>query len=321
MTIYAYVHANLTSVGGPSNGIVLDAIAQEIDIATNRVVWEWDALKHVPLNASYLKYVPGYAYDFFHMNSIQGLGDGHVLISGRDTWTVYSVNEKTGKIDWELGGRHPTFFMGSGSHFYWQHDAEEHANGLISVFDNGSNGATNNESQSRAIQIHIAFGSKHATLARADLHSPPVLATSMGENQLLFNKNVFVGWGKAPTFSEFSPGGTQLYKAWFKSPVASYRGYRFADFAGQPLGQPAVAVRNSSGGKVKVYVSWNGSTLVRQWRLMAGSSSKSLHQVATKSWTSFETTIVASKANYFQVQALSGKGHVLAHGTSAVIHG
>jgi hypothetical protein len=321
VTVYAPVHADLKSVGGPANGTVYDCIAQQINIATNRVVWEWDAMRHVPLNASYLRYRGG-AYDFFHMNSIQELGNGHVLLSARHTWAVYSINKKTGKIDWVLGGRHSTFFRDAGSHVFWQHDAEMHNNGLLTVFDNGSNGGSPNENQSRAVAIHLNFATKHATLVHAYLHSPSVLAASMGENQLLFNKNVFVGWGAAPTFSEYSPSGAQLYKAWFRSPVDSYRGYRFASFVGQPTGPPAIAVRNSShSGSVNVYASWNGSTLIRRWRLLAGSTSGSLHQVATKSWNAFETTIQAAKANFFEVQALDAHGNVLPHGTSAAVHG
>ena len=41
MQIWSPVRANLTSVGGPANGTVIDWIIQEIDIATNKVIWEW----------------------------------------------------------------------------------------------------------------------------------------------------------------------------------------------------------------------------------------------------------------------------------------
>jgi hypothetical protein len=321
VTVYAPVHANLRSVGGPANGIVYDSIAQQINIATNRVVWEWDPLKHVPVNASYLHYNGG-AYDYFHMNSIQELGNGHILISARHTWAVYSINKQTGNIDWALGGRHSTFFRDRGSHVYWQHDAEMHNNGLLTVFDNGTNGGFHNESQSRAVAIHLNFATKHATLVHAYLHSPPVLAASMGETQLLFNNNVFVGWGASPTFSEYTQAGTQLYKAWFHSPVDSYRGFRFNNFVGQPTGPPAIAVRKSStAGKDKVFASWNGSTQVARWRVLAGSSAGSLHQVATKAWKAFETTIQVAKAKFFEVEALDAHGNVLPHGTSSVVHG
>jgi hypothetical protein len=55
--------------------------------------------------------------------------------------------------------------------------------------------------------------------------------------------------------------------------------------------------------------------------LLAGSTPGSLHQVATKSWNAFETTIQVAKANFFEVQALGAHGNVLPHGTSAAVHG
>lgn len=322
VTVYAPVHTNLRSVGGPSNGVVFDCIAQEINIATNRVVWEWDALRHVPLNASYAHYRSGQPFDFFHMNSIQDLGDGHVIISARHTWAVYSIDKSTGKISWVLGGRHPTFWMGSGTHFYWQHDAQLHNNGLLTVFDDGSGDGVKNESQSRALAIHLDTRTWHASLVHAYLHSPPVSADSMGSTELMSNHKVFVGWGAAPSFSEFTSGGSQIFKAWFTSPVDSYRGYRFNSFMGEPLGPPAIAARRSpAAGEDNVYVSWNGSTLVNKWRLRAGAKKSSLHAVKTVPWAAFETTIRTASAHYYQVQALTSKGRALKHGTSGVIAG
>ena len=123
ISIWSPVQTDLTSVGGPSKGPSFDWIIQEIDIATGEVVWEWHALGHVPVKDSYQPYVSGQPYDYFHLNSIQQLPDGNVLISSRDTWAVYLINKKTGKIMWKLGGKHSSFTMRSGTNFEWQHDA------------------------------------------------------------------------------------------------------------------------------------------------------------------------------------------------------
>jgi len=79
VTIYAPVHTNLTSVGGPSNGVVFDCIAQEINIKTNRVLWEWNALSHVPVYDSYAHYSAGQPRDYFNMNSIQHIPNDTAL--------------------------------------------------------------------------------------------------------------------------------------------------------------------------------------------------------------------------------------------------
>ncbi len=321
VTVYAPVHTNLTSVGGPSNGVVFDCIAQEINIKTNRVLWEWNALDHVPVYDTYAHYSGG-PFDYFHMNSIQQLPNGHVIISSRHMWAVYSIDMKTGKIDWTLGGRHSYFWMGSGTHFYWQHDATLHAGGLMTIFDDGAGDGGLNENQSRALAIHLNIQSRHATLDQAYLHNPPVLTTSMGSTQVVQDHNVFVGWGGAPSFSEYTQGGDEIFKGDFQRPVSSYRAYRSGGFIGRPVSAPVIAVRKASkGGGDNIYASWNGSSLVTKWRVRAGSSKSKLSSVKVVSWAGFETTIKVSKAKYFQVVALDGKGHALPHGTSRVVAG
>ena len=57
----------------------------------------------------------------FHINSIQPLADGSLVISARDTWTAYDISHKTGAILWRLGGMRSSFRMGRGTSFAFQH--------------------------------------------------------------------------------------------------------------------------------------------------------------------------------------------------------
>ena len=81
LTAYSLVSADLSSVGGPRNGIVQDAIVQEVDIKTGLVMFEWHAYGHVPLTDSYSTSPrsAGEPYDYFHVNSISPdpWGDGN----------------------------------------------------------------------------------------------------------------------------------------------------------------------------------------------------------------------------------------------------
>jgi hypothetical protein len=63
---------DLTAVGGPEDGKILDNIIQEIDIETDELLWTWRASEHYNLLDSYMEYKhgPG-AYDYIHMNSVQ----------------------------------------------------------------------------------------------------------------------------------------------------------------------------------------------------------------------------------------------------------
>jgi hypothetical protein len=318
--IWSPVQANLTSVGGPVNGSVYDWIIQEIDLKTGKVIWEWHALNHIPIGASYQKYIPGQPYDYLHLNSIQQLPDGRILISGHSTWAVYSIEKKTGRIAWRLGGKHSSYRMGTGVRFFWQHDAQLHGHGLLTVFDDGAY-TTKQEPQSRALLIHL--GNHQASLIHAYTHNPPVVATAAGSVQILPNHNVFVGWGFAPYFSEYLGSGShrQIFSDGFLHPIESYRAYR-QRWTGHPPWSPAIAVRRTSTpNQYRVYVSWNGATQVARWRVLVGPSSTGpFRRKKTVGWASFETRIpVSTHAAYFEVQGLGRSGKVLHSGTSAAV--
>ena len=317
--IWSPVQRNLTSVGGPTNGTVFDWIIQEIDIATGKVIWQWHALGHVPLTDSYERYSPGQPYDYFHLNSIQQLPSGRILISARHTWAVYSIVKKTGKIAWELGGKHSNFRMGTGTNFEWQHDASLHGHGVLTLFDDAA--TPKEEPQSRALVLHLS--NHQATLIHAYTHNRPVLSTAAGSVQILPNHNVFVDWGQAPFFGEYKGSGShaQIFSDGFNRPIESYRAYR-EPWSGHPPWSPGIAVRKgSSANQFNVYASWNGATQVGRWRVLVGPSKTGPFTAKrTVSWASFETRIsVSSKAAYVKVQALGKKGKPLAGGSSRAI--
>ena len=312
--VHANLRANLTSVGGPRNGVVADSIIQEIDIATNRVVWEWSALGHLPLRDSYATYQRGVPFDAFHLNAIQQLRGGNLLVSLRHLWAVFSINKRTGKINWELGGKHSSFGIGPGAHFEWQHDARLHGHGLLTVFDNGA-GLTGSEDQSRALEI--ALRGRTATLVHAYAHVPPLLAWAEGSTQILPSGNVFVGWGLAPIFSEYTPAGRQVSTGQFRSSVSSYRAYRDR-WTGEPVWPPSIDVKPAGADKISVYASWNGATQVARWRVLAGASKTAMRPVAAAPRSGFETGIaVDSSRPFVEVQGLAASGRLL--GTSKVV--
>ena len=310
------VKANLTSVGGPPNGTVFDYVLQEIDIRTGKLLWEWHALGHIPLNASYAS-PQGSHFDFLHLNSIEQLPNGNLLISARNTWAIYEIDKHTGRIIWSLGGKSSNFGIGSGANFSWQHDA--HLNGsTLTLFDDASNGSRQEEFQSSAKVLRLNFAARTATLVRHFDHTPPLIAPSQGSAQILPNGNMFVGWGAQPDFSEYRSGGQQIFTGGFPFLGAqSYRAYRF-QWSGQPLTKPALALLPQPDGSVAVYASWNGATDVASWRVLGGAARWSLHRLGGRTPTGFETQLRPhSEPDYFVVQAISSSGHVLA---SSAVH-
>lgn len=317
ITTYVPVHADLSSVGGPRNGRVLDGVVQEVDVATGQVLWEWHALGHVPLSDSELSHPhPRSAFDFFHINSIQELPDGNLLISARNTWAVYEVSRRTGRIIWQLGGKRSTFKSGAGVQFEWQHDARLQPDGTLTLFNNAA--MPREERQSSALTLKLDTGSMTASLVRRITHTPPVLAGSQGNVQPLANEDTFVGWGSEPFFSEHDSSGRQIFSAHFPRPTQSYRAFRYR-WDGRPSTTPDLSVTRTAA-KLTAYVSWNGATEVASWELLGGSSSAALHPLTRVPRRGFETALsVTSAPAQIAVQALDRAGHVLS--TSSVLAG
>jgi hypothetical protein len=128
LTSYAPATADLSAVAGPEAGAAWDGIAQEIDIETGEVLFEWHSLDHVGVEESYVHPPddPAYAYDYFHINSIDVDHDENLLVSARNTWTVYKIDRESGRVLWRLGGKKSDFEMGEGTRSALQHDARRH---------------------------------------------------------------------------------------------------------------------------------------------------------------------------------------------------
>ena len=311
LSAVAVEHADLTSVGGPRDGYVVDGIVQEVDIRTGDVLWEWHSFGHVPLSASYAP-PPRTSfplYDYFHLNSIQQLPNGNFLISARNTWAVYEISRRTGRVLWTLGGKYSDFATGQGTHFEWQHDVRLHGE-TLSLFDDA---ATPQEAfQSSAKLLRLDTRNHTVSLIQRFTHFPPVLTPEMGSTQTLPNGNVFVGWGSEPQFSEYTPTGRQIFNGAFPLGVTFYRIFRFP-WAGDPQTRPALALSPGADGRVRAYASWNGATQVAAWRVLGGPTGHDLAPLGvTVPSNGFETTIeVPRDPRYFAVQALDQKGSVL----------
>jgi hypothetical protein len=287
-------------------GDVIDSGFQEIDIATNRVRFEWHALGHIALSESYSNRQGDTPFDYFHINSVALGRDGNFLISARNTHAVYDINRRTGAVIWRLGGKRSDFAMGSGTTFAWQHDAQWRGPTTISIFDDGARPAV--EKESRALLLRVDLRQKKVTLMHAYSHPKHILSTSQGNMQVLPDGHVFVGWGSEPAFTEFARDGRVVFDGHFLKGADSYRAYKFV-WHGQPKGPPAVAVKTVEGGRVKVYASWNGATDISRWQVLTGKTATDLKPAATAMRGGFETSIeLRTKAKLFAVRALSASG-------------
>jgi hypothetical protein len=232
---YTTAVANLTSIGGRANQTVINGVVQEIDIATGKVLFQWNSADHVPYAQSEqpLPASSSTPWDWFHINAVKLDTDGNLLIDARDTWTTYKVSLATGNIIWQLGGKDSSFTLqaapgqvldNSSKIFAWQHDPEALGNDVYTFFDNESAG-TPQLPYSRAIYVKLNPVDHVATLLASDDQPEGLSAPSQGNAQTTLLGDLFVGWGALPYISEFDPSGHLIFNAEFPTGVNTYRAY------------------------------------------------------------------------------------------------
>jgi len=297
--------------------VVWQGIVQELDIQTGEVLFEWQSIEHVGLEETYITpsedHYPG--IDYFHINSIDVDHDNNLLISARETSTVYKIDRKTGEVIWRLGGKMSDFQMEQGARFAFQHDARRLPDGTISIFDNGTtvfqNGVPKAVEDSRAIVLEVDEELMRAKLVDEYTHPEGMRADAAGNTQVLPDGDVFVGWGRALAISEFSHEGDLLFDLRLPPQNRSYRAFRFP-WRGNATDRPACAAERTSQEEIRLYVSWNGATDVASWEVLAGPRAGRLKSLGSIPKEGFETAMVVRTADpYSVVMAKDRSGRVL----------
>jgi hypothetical protein len=310
ITAYREVPADLRAVGGPKNGWVWDSVVQELNVTTGKLLFDWHSLGHVPLSESLQanqkpaqtasKKAP---LDYFHVNSVADGPNGTILISARNTSTVYLL-ARNGSIVWRLGGKHSDFGPKPAVKFFYQHNARLHPDGTLSLFDNG--GIPRAEPYSRPLVLKLDQKTKRARILKTFVTPAKIASPYEGDIELLPDGGAFVGWGGVPKLTEFAPGGKVRFQ--MTLPYGdTYRAYRLP-WSGDPGGAPAVELKDG-----KVYVSWNGKLGIATWQVLDGAKT-----VATAPWSGLETAIpVANAPRSVTVRAVDAAGHTLGQATAS----
>lgn len=330
--------ADLSSVGGPKKGWVVDAIFYEIDIATNKILYQWHALDHLdrlPFKSSKLALgTDGYdgktqakAWNYFHINAVDRLnGKEGYIISSRYLSAVIGIQKNStnvlGVIAGDGGG---DFKVAANASFSFQHHVRQrppftYQNGrvvtnlVLSVFDNANSPVSNHSTQSSGLILDIDITARTATaVARYESHNTSLYSLAMGDFEYLSDGHKLIGYGLTPFIEEFDRQGKSVMTAQFgpiakgtSSPLGgifSYRAFR-APWMGCPRTYPALYAERVPGG-ARVYMSWNGNTEYNSWTLFAGNDQYNLDQVGGPvRRTGFETTLLITRnVTYVQARA------------------
>jgi hypothetical protein len=311
ITAYSELPADLSRVGGPKTGWLLDCVVEEIDVATGAVVFKWHSVGHVPLSDSREANAEPAQHaskkrplDYFHVNSVSDGPNNTILVSARNTSTIYDI-ARNGRIVWQFGGKHSTFGPASAVKLNYQHNARLHGS-LLTVFDNGA--IPPSEPFTRPMEIKLDFAHKRARIVKTFLRPKRLLSPFEGNLQVLQGGGAVIGWGGIPRVTEFDRAGKVVFE--LKLPYGdTYRGYRYR-WSARPDTDPLVGVADGA-----VLASWNGATGIARWRVLGGRDEDHLSPIATGAWNGLETRIAVAKLpKTIEVSALNASGHVI--GTS-----
>ncbi|PYI00177.1 arylsulfotransferase [Aspergillus ellipticus CBS 707.79] len=333
---------------------ILDTMFQEIDLETNEVLFHWRALDHInPVDSFEPR---GGGWDAYHLNSIEKTQAGNYLISIRHLHAIYLIDGQTGDIIWTLGGKNNNFVElppADGLQpiqplltMQWQHHAR-YVPGTnetqMTLFDNHSKDTSHGKCDTECSRgLHIAIDDTVSPptvqLLREFRHPSQLQAQSQGSVQTLNPVpddlgNVFIGWGRCPSFTEHTSTGETVmdvqFSPWHSDEIPdaldNYRAYKL-DWTATPWWDPAIAPRRNAKGEVVVYVSWNGATEVAKWVVRGASDERSIdagkgNMLATSRRTGFETKLTLGEKKtgwrYLRAEALDAQGNVL--GSSEVV--
>jgi hypothetical protein len=339
VTVYRNVAGqNLRRYGGSSHGTVYDVGVQEYSLANPHkptLVNTWDALNpgsvpNVPLSESEQPAAGkgtglGGSWDAYHINAVQVLPNGELLVTMRNTWAAYLIDANTGHVVWTLGGKASSFRSPASARFEWPHHAQLLPSGEVTLFDDNccklkpSGKFAKPRGPARGLVLKLDQTAHTASLVARYAHSPNLVVSFLGSMQLLPGSRALVGWGNQPFFSEYSKSGRQLLDVHFPRKDLSYRALFTSSWVGTPFYPPSSAIRTIRGQTI-VYASWNGATRVARWQVLGGSSASHLRRVASSARTGFETAISLGRHTFkvIAVRAVDSRGRLLG---SRLVHG
>jgi hypothetical protein len=229
---------DLSPYGGPTRATVIDAEVQEVT-RSGRRVWRWNSGDHLDLSESspFMKFIVEgpvktadgrNAYDIVHINSVERDGDS-VLISMRQTDSVYKVSRSTGAVEWKLGGTPTSESLAvegmpdSSLVITGAHDARLLPDRTLTLHDN----RTLSGRHPRAVRFRIDEAARSAALVEEVTDPGTVYSSCCGSARKLPRGNWVASWGSSGLVSELTPGGRRVFGLRFggRKGADSYRAF------------------------------------------------------------------------------------------------
>lgn len=274
-----------------TNHSYVDCFVEEVDPSGN-LVWSWDAKDHVHFMENKIQNavtIGGNLYaDVYHCNSIDVDPSGKdVMVSLRDTSSVYDINRAAGTIMWKLTGAlgngsivgdNAHVFTSTDTNISGQHDArfQSSDNGGIvdvSLFDDHTSCSSPStcppSAPARAVQYHIVNSATPAVTLTFAYPAPdgiPSAATGSFRRYAVTGGDNVIGWGfhggAGMTMSEVNNAGTPLLTFTFPGGLYTYRVLKVATlpFDINLLRQTAGVPHPSSARQLVHFAKLDGTT-------------------------------------------------------------
>ena len=211
--------------GGHPAANVTGAVIQELDVQKN-VIFQWRSWDHIPITDTYQDLTQA-RFGYIHVNSIElDETDGNIILCCRETSEVIKVSRVTGEVMWRMGAENNDFTFineheeNAPRYFKVPHDVRRHANGHLTMFDNGADEKDQERTYSRAVEYDLDEENKTATMVWEYRNDPDILALTGGDCIRLANGNTIIRWGgaakagEAPAMTEADPNGELVYEIW-----------------------------------------------------------------------------------------------------------
>ena len=260
---------------------------QEIDIASGKVLLEWHSLDHIPITESYWPRTVD--WDYVHLNSIAVDRDENLLVSSRNTHTIY-------KLDRTHAARSSGAWAASAatSAFGTEADVRLAARRPPPARRHDHDASTTATLISRALALDVDEVNRRVALRRAYTHPGKLHSDSQGNVQVLPNGNVLVGWGAQPYVSEFAASGGAAVRRQARRRAMSPTAPTAFPGSARAAGTPTVVTARSRT-HTEAFVSWNGDTRVARWVALSGTDASTLLPIGSVARTGFETGMRLSR--------------------------
>jgi len=212
--------------GGHPAATVQGAVIQELDVYKN-VIFQWRSVDYIPITDSY-RDITKRNFGYIHVNAVEfDKTDGNLILCARECSEVIKISRVTGEVMWRMGGKNNEFTFineheeNAPRYFRVPHDVRRHANGHLTMFDNGNDEQIGDgRSYSRGVEYDLDEENKTATMVWEYRNDPDILALTGGNCTRLSNGNTIIRWGgaantgDAPAMTEADPNGQLVYEIW-----------------------------------------------------------------------------------------------------------